>query len=182
MVTGSHKTIRVIHNSSTKVTFNHSNTRLSLSPGFLNLVQIHTWIKFWAWPLNSLTLWDFLFTKALNPQKCLCNQAEQTRILWRNSKPFPTVWCNSHSSPSLSVSFSPSSFFSSQLITHHCKGHELQDASATSLLQALNTLLHKTLYKLGVRACHLGAQDGGNEEEKVGWGVENRWYELSWLK
>ena len=57
---------------------------------------------------------------------------------------------------------------SSHHITHHCEGHELQDASATSLLQALNTLLDKTLHKLGVRSRHLGAHDGRNEEEKVG--------------
>ncbi len=56
----------------------------------------------------------------------------------------------------------------SKLITHHCKGHELQDAPATSLLQALDALLHKTLYKLCLRSGHLGAHDGGNEEEKVG--------------
>lgn len=53
-------------------------------------------------------------------------------------------------------------------ITHHCKGHELQNASTTSLLQAIDTLLHEALYELSVRSCHLGAKDGGNEEEKVG--------------
>lgn len=63
----------------------------------------------------------------------------------------------------------------SKLITHHCKGHELQDAPTTSLLQTLNTLLHKALHELGVRSGHLGAEDGGNEEKKVGWRGENRW-------
>lgn len=82
------------------------------------------------------------------------------------------VWLNSHSSSSLSPPAwpPPPSFFSSPLITHHCEGHELQDASATSLFQALNALLHKTLHKLGLRSGHLGAHDGRNEEEKVGWG------------
>lgn len=56
----------------------------------------------------------------------------------------------------------------SQLVTHHGKGHELQDVSASPLLQALDALLHKTLHKLGVWSRHLGAHDGGNEEEKVG--------------
>lgn len=48
---------------------------------------------------------------------------------------------------------------SSQLITHHCKGHELQDAATASLLQTFNTFLYETLNKLGVRARHLGAHD-----------------------
>lgn len=61
------------------------------------------------------------------------------------------------------------------LITHHCEGHELQDASTTSLLQAFDALLHETLYKLGMWSRHLGAQDGGNEKEKVGWGEGSRW-------
>lgn len=52
-----------------------------------------------------------------------------------------------------------------QIITHHSKRHKLEDASTTPLLQALDALLHKTLHKLGVRPCHLGAQDGGDEEE-----------------
>lgn len=48
---------------------------------------------------------------------------------------------------------------SSQLITHHCKGHELQDAATAPLLQTFNTLFYETLNKLGVRARHLGAHD-----------------------
>lgn len=48
---------------------------------------------------------------------------------------------------------------SSQLTTHHGKGHELEDAATTSLLQTLHTLLYETLNKLGVRARHLGAHD-----------------------
>lgn len=51
------------------------------------------------------------------------------------------------------------SLTSSQLITHHCKGHELQDAATTSLLQTFNTLLYETLNKLGVWARHLRAHD-----------------------
>ena len=48
---------------------------------------------------------------------------------------------------------------SSQLITHHCEGHELQDAATTSLLKTFNTLLYEPLNKLGVRARHLRAHD-----------------------
>lgn len=68
------------------------------------------------------------------------------------------------------------------LLTHHCKRHELQDASATSLLQAFHTLLHETMHKLRVRARHLGAQDGGNEKEQVGCGKGNGSHKFSGLK
>lgn len=57
------------------------------------------------------------------------------------------------------ISTSSTCLTSSQLITHHSEGHELQDAAMASLLQTFNTLLHETLNKLGVRARHLGAHD-----------------------
>lgn len=68
----------------------------------------------------------------------------------------------------------PAIFLSSHLITHHCEGHELQDAPAAPLLQALNALLNETLHKLRLRACHFGAHDGRNKEEEVGWGEQER--------
>lgn len=105
-----------------------------------------------------------LFTKAINLLKYWQNKR------WRNSKPFPVIFDVTTTPP-----WSPPLHLLSLLITHHCKGHELQDASTTSLLQAINALLHEALYELGVRSRHLGAKDGGNEEEKVGWGDENRW-------
>lgn len=57
---------------------------------------------------------------------------------------------------------------SSRLITHHCEGHELQDAPTAPLLQALNALLNETLHKLRLGARHFGAHNGRNKEEEVG--------------
>lgn len=51
--------------------------------------------------------------------------------------------------------------------THHCEGHELKNAPSTALLQAVHTLLHEPLDKLGVRASCLCSQDGGDQEEEV---------------
>lgn len=73
------------------------------------------------------------------------------------------VWRNRYSSFIYTCLASPLSLFSSQLITHHRKRHELQDVPTTSLLQAIDTLLQKALHKLRVRPGRLGAQDGGNE-------------------
>lgn len=56
---------------------------------------------------------------------------------------------------------------SSLLITHHCEGHELQDAPTAPLFQALHALLNEALHKLSLRARHLGPHDGRDEEEQV---------------
>lgn len=53
--------------------------------------------------------------------------------------------------------------------THHCEGHELQDAAAAALLQAVHALLHEPLDELGVRAGCLGSQDRGDQQEEVCW-------------
>lgn len=51
--------------------------------------------------------------------------------------------------------------------THHGERHELEDAAAAALLQAVHALLHEPLHKLGVGAGRLGPQDGGDEQEEV---------------
>lgn len=66
----------------------------------------------------------------------------------------------------------------SLLITHHCEGHELQDAPTAPLLQALHALLNEALHKLSLRARHLGPHDGRDEEEQVGWGEHGAIIEL----
>lgn len=85
-----------------------------------------------------------------------------------------SVLFNRRSSPSLS----PPGLLS-QLISHHSEGHELEDAPTASLLQALDTLLNEALYKLCVRSSRLGTQDGGNEEEQIGWREKNKWLKYS---
>lgn len=51
--------------------------------------------------------------------------------------------------------------------THHGEGHELEDAATAALLQAVHTLLHEPLDKLGVGAGCLGPQDGRDEQKEV---------------
>lgn len=57
--------------------------------------------------------------------------------------------------------------------THGGEGHELQDAASAALLQAVHTLFHEPLHELCVGAGGPRAQDGGNEQEQVGY-VEKR--------
>ena len=52
--------------------------------------------------------------------------------------------------------------------THGGEGHELQDAAAAALLQAVHALLHEPLHELRVGAGGPRAQDGGDEQEQVG--------------